>query len=364
MLGLLEDSAWTLPLLGVLVGVVMGGVARWSHFCTLSSLERYWYGGDASGVRTWALAIAVAILLTQVLELGGLLDTSGSYYVRSEFSFIGTLLGGLLFGLGMAFVGTCGFGALIQLGSGSLRSLVVVLVIGASALAMQQGVLSPLREALFQATSWSFAESASLSGILSGDKSTPLRIAATGAIVLLIFYMCFRDSNFRSDSRRVITGLVIGAMVAAGWLITYQLGQLTFQPVQLESASFVLPPGQLLQVLAVSGKADYGVGLVVGVVIGSAVVAHVTRMVHWEACDDPRELGRHLIGAVLMGCGGVLAAGCTIGQGISAASALAVSAPVAMTGIVLGARCGLSLLLEGLPRIPGVRARSTGSARR
>ena len=104
----------------------------------------------------------------------------------------------------------------------------------------------------------------------------------------------------------------------------------------------------MMQIILVTGALpDYGVGLMVGVFLGAAVAAWRADAMRWEACDDARELGRHLAGAFLMGTGGVFALGCTIGQGVSAVSALALSAPLAMISIVVGARIGLSFLLEG-----------------
>jgi hypothetical protein len=131
--------------------------------------------------------------------------------------------------------------------------------------------------------------------------------------------------------------------------MTSSFRQSSFDPVQLEAGSFVLPPGELLfQLIAVVGTTpDYGVGMVVGVVIGAFLTAKVRNDIRWEACDDAHELGRHLGGAFLMGTGGVFAMGCTIGQGVSAMSVMAISAPIVFASILLGARLGLSYLLEG-----------------
>jgi hypothetical protein len=144
---------------------------------------------------------------------------------------------------------------------------------------------------------------------------------------------------------------VIGCGIGVGWLVTSWGGRRAFEPVQLEAGSFVVPVGDtLLQIITYTGVLpDYGVGLIVGVGLGAALVAWRKHDVRWEACDDARELGRHIAGAVLMGVGGVFAMGCTIGQGVTAVSVLAISAPIVMLSIALGARLGLSYLLEGSP---------------
>jgi len=353
MIAFLEDSPWILPALGVLVGVVLGAVARWSNFCTLSSLERYWFADDAKGVRTWALAIAISILCTQALAFAGVIDLQDSFYLKPNISVISTLLGGAIFGLGMALVGTCGFGALIRLGSGSLGSLVVTLVIGIVALATQRGFLNPLRETLYLKTQFSVSDTTSSIATLLPKAITDLAEAETiqfgmaCIVVAVLLAYCLSSKPFRRNKKYPIAGFTIGLMITLGWLITTQLRKIMFHEVQVESASFVLPPGELMNVITSNSVADYGVGLVIGVVLGAAMVAKFTDSVHWEACDDPRELRRHLSGAVLMGIGGVMASGCTIGQGVSAASTLSITAPIALLGVAIGARVGLVYLLEG-----------------
>jgi len=342
-----------LPVSGLLAGIVLGAVARRHRFCTLSSLERHWYAGDSKGLRTWILAAAVALFVTQLMNAANLLDLQGSFYLAPRLNIAGSAIGGILFGIGMALVGTCGFGALVSLGGGSLRSLIIVAVMGLAALSTQWGPLSILREQLFQPMSISLgnATDQSIPVLLSTMTGLPIEWPVTLLCLALLFFWVFRNPDFRHDGKAVASGIAIGLCVAFGWLATSQLGRRLFEPVQIESASFVLPPGQLIQnlVFTTGSTPDYGVGLVVGVVAGAALTARIDNDTRWEACDDARELGRHLGGALLMGFGGILAAGCTIGQGVSALSLLAVSAPIVLLSMALGARIGLSWLLEGSP---------------
>lgn len=350
---MIADSPWLVPLAGLLSGTVLGAVARHHRFCTLSSLERHWYAGDSRGVRTWVLAAAVALVATQILMLLDLVDVDQSFYLVPRLGLVGAVIGGVLFGIGMALVGTCGFGALVRLGGGSLRSLIVVIVIGLAALSAQRGALSTLRERVFEPLAIDLAPAMnqsipSLINTLTGLQLDWLTILLCLVVPLI---WVFRDSDYRRDRAAISSGSMIGLCVAFGWLATSQLGRVLFEPVQIESASFVLPPGQLVQsVVFANGSApDYGMGLVIGVVAGAALAARINDDVRWEACDDARELGRHLGGAVMMGVGGVFAAGCTIGQGISAVSLLTISAPIVLVSMALGARIGLSWLLEGSP---------------
>ncbi len=345
------DIGWVLAAGGLAVGAVMGAVARLEHFCTLSALERRWYAGDSHGLRSWMLAAAVAIAITQALMLTGTVDLSSSFYLSPAFGLTGAVIGGLAFGFGMALVGTCGFGALVRLGGGSLRSLIVLMVLGLSALAAQRGLVAQGRVHLVDnlAIDLGFAGDQSLGGVASAVTGIELHWVMAGLVVAGLLAWIFSDPAYLRKPRRLLPGIVIGMAIPAGWLITTWAAAHAFQPVQLEAGSFVVPVGDtIMQFATFTGVLpDYGVGLVVGVPLGAALVAWHRRDVRWEACDDARELGRHIAGAFLMGTGGVFAMGCTIGQGLSAASVLALSAPVAIISIAVGARLGLAWLLEG-----------------
>jgi len=347
----MDDIGWLLPLAGGLVGLIIGGAARLDRFCTLAALERYWYAGDATGVRTWVLAATVAIVATQALVLSGFIDVSSSFYLRPDFGWTGAILGGLAFGFGMALVGTCGFGALVRLGGGSLRSLVVLIVLGLSALAAQRGLVAQVRVELVDdlAVDLGFAGDQSIGSLVSAAAGADLHLAVAALVAGLLLLWVFSAAGYRRRFGHIATATVVGLGITAGWVVTAWGARRAFEPVQVEAGSFVVPVGDtLMQFITYTGvKPDYGVGLVVGVGLGAALVAWRKKDVRWEACDDARELGRHIVGAFLMGVGGVFAMGCTIGQGISAASLLAVSAPITMLSIAVGARLGLAYLLEG-----------------
>lgn len=351
--------------MGILAGLVMGYAARRAHFCTMGAFERYWYADDASGLRTWFLAGATAILATQSMSFLGWIEVSQSFYLFPRFSLTAAVIGGVVFGIGMALVGTCGFGALVRIGGGSLRSLIVVIMIALSALAIQKGVLSDLRYWL--------VEPAAVSLAFSGDQSLPslaafyagewVRLPLIAAIAGLALALIFGNAKFRRSKVRISSGVAIGLTVSAGWLITSWASRNAFEPVQVESASFVQPLGDVIQMLiATPFHADYGVGMVFGVLAGSALSAWRAKDMRLEACDDAKELGRHLAGGFFMGTGGVLAAGCTIGQGVSAMSLLTISAPIVLASIALGARLGLSYLIEG--SLLAAFSRKSGAAAR
>ncbi len=360
---------WLLPVAGLAAGIVLGFAARHQHFCTMNALERHWYAGDSSGLRTWALAAAVAMVFTQALDFAGLVDTGASFYLSTDLAWTGAIIGGLAFGVGMALVGTCGFGALVRLGGGSLRSLVVLVVLGLSALAAQRGLIAQGRRKIVDdlALDLSSAGDQSAGSILSAVFGMDLHVAVAVVVATLVLFWVFKDGAFRRNYGRIATGSTIGAIIAFGWVVTTAAQRTSFDPVQVEAGSFVVPVADtILQFVTFTGVLpDYGVGLVVGVVLGAGACALRRRDLRWEACDSAGELGRHLLGGFLMGTGGVFAMGCTIGQGVTAFSALAVSAPLAMISIAVGARLGLAYLVEGspLPLLNWARA-SRASARR
>ena len=345
------DPLTVLPLLGLGAGVALGFAARTNRFCTLAAFERYWYAGDSTGLRTWALAIAVAVFATQAMIATGVVDISQAFVLSNQFGLTGAILGGVMFGFGMALVGTCGFGAAVRLGGGSLRSLVVLIVLGLAALSAQRGLIGQARVVIVDdmALDLSFAGDQSLGSIASALTGLDLRLPVAGAVVLALLAWVFTSRGFRRKSGSIATGIIIGLVIAFGWFATTQIAARAFDPVQIEAGSFIVPVADtILQIVTYTGKLpDYGVGLIVGTVIGAGLAAWRKKDARWEACDDARELGRHLLGAVLMGIGGVFAMGCTVGQGMTAASALAISAPVVMLSIAFGARLGLAWLFEG-----------------
>jgi uncharacterized membrane protein YedE/YeeE len=351
MMGL--DHPLALPLAGIATGILVGYIARRQHFCTMAALERYWFASNSIGLRAWVLAAITALLCTQTLVALGIVDLSDSFYITPTLPLAGSILGGLMFGFGMAFVGTCGFGAIIRLGGGNLRALVVLTGIGLAAIAALRGITGHFRVWFLDPLSIEFsaAGSQSIGAILSQVSGLDLRYPIALLASAIGLWWVFRSSDFRAERAKAIGAVVIGACISLGWVWTTTLAQYRFVETQVEAGSFVTPVGDtIMQIITVTGiLPDYGVGLVIGVFLGAALAAWKSKDLRWEACDDARELGRHLLGAFLMGTGGVFALGCTIGQGVSAFSTLAISSPIVMISIAIGARVGLGVLLEGSP---------------
>lgn len=336
---------------GLLTGAVLGVAGRAGRFCTLAMLEDAYFGLDMRRLKSFALAAAVALLATQLLAALGFVDLSQSIYLGSSIPLGGAILGGLMFGVGMALVGTCGFGTLVRIGGGDLRAIVVFLVLGISALAAMRGLTGFLRVSLIEPLSLPLPEgmTQALDSILSPQFGRLARPVLVSAAVLALVIWSLADGKLLKSPRLLLSGIAVGLAVAFGWFATGWLGQDDFDPARVTSLTFVAPLGNsVLYIATMSGThADFSIGSVAGVVLGSFAAAMFSRMFRWEACDDARELKRHMIGALLMGTGGIMAMGCTIGQGLSAFSALALSAPLTMLAIACGARLGLEYTMTG-----------------
>ncbi len=343
---------------GLGAGAVLGVAGRAGRFCTLAMLEDAFFGSDTQRLKSFALAAAVALIATQALAAAGVVDLSRSIYLTSSIGFGGMILGGLMFGIGMALVGTCGFGTLVRIGGGDLRAIVVYLVLGMSALAAMRGLTAYARLALVEPLSLRLPESTTqaLDSLLAPMLGTGARAILVTAFAIALGGWSLADGQLVRSPRLLLSGLAVGAAVAFGWFATGWLGNDDFDPARVTSLTFVAPLGNsLLYVATFSGsRADFAIGSVAGVVLGSFIAALLARGFRWEACDDARELKRHMIGALLMGTGGIMSMGCTIGQGLSAFSTLAVSAPITFLAIACGARLGLEYTMTGEWR-PAVR---------
>ncbi len=344
-------SPLAVTLIGAAIGAACGFTARRARLCSFGAIEDVWIGGDTRRLRIFGLALAVALLGTQLLVWGGLLRPGLSTYVPSAVPWFAILLGALLFGFGMALVGTCGFGSLVRLGAGDLRSLIVMIVFGAAAYATLRGMLAPLRIDVLERIA------VSVPGSVQGDLPSVLRWLGLGDVRLPLAALAFLiltaavliDPRLRRSPRLLLAGLTLGLAVVLGWWATgVAIDEFAANP-RTQSLTFVSPVGRALYAVLTTpaGLLDFGVGTIAGVVCGSFASALFDAEFRWEAFDDHHEMRRHLLGAVMMGGGGILAGGCTIGQGVSAGSMMALSWPLAIAGMMVGARLGIAFLMEG-----------------
>ncbi|MFL4469280.1 YeeE/YedE family protein [Tateyamaria armeniaca] len=345
MLELLGEAN-TVALIGLLGGIALGLAARIGRFCTLGAIEDLLYGSDDRRMRMWAIAIGVAIIGAHVAMSLGWFDSAQSAYLDRVWNPIGTIIGGLMFGYGMALSGNCGYGALARLGGGDLRSFVIVLVMGLSAYFVMSGPLAHLRVMLFPVeTDASSAQG--FTQLLDGFGVAPLATGIIAGGILLV--VALMSADMRRSSGHIFWGTIVGLAIVSGWIGTYWVAMHGFEAEPIETHTFAAPIGDtIFYSMTASGNAlSFSVGSVVGVVIGAALGSYSKGHFRWEACEDPRELRRQILGAAIMGPGAIIAVGCSVGQGISAFSLLAFSAPVTFLAIFAGAALGLKQLITG-----------------
>lgn len=336
---------------GVCCGAAAGVSAQYGRLCTFAAIEDALIARDLRRARAWALATGIAIAATQLLAFSGAIEIVKSPYSAPRLELLALVTGALLFGFGMALVGTCGFGLLVRAGSGDLKALLTAVVLGIAAYAATAGPLSVLRIPLSQTGVIWLGGAGDGSLTTHIDKWAGAGVGAGVALIIAVALLAFSfwSARVRKRPRLLISAVLLGLAVAGGWVVTGVLGD-PFDAQRLESLTFVAPIGRVLLVTMGErvSSAEFAVMSVFGVLLGSLVVAALRRELRWEAFDDQREMRRHLLGGIFMGIGGVLAKGCTIGQGLSATSTLAISAPLAIVGMVIGARLGLAYLMRRL----------------
>jgi hypothetical protein len=346
------DPAQIAVLSGLVIGLVYGSVGLLSGFCMMSGLRGWWAEGDSRLVRTYSLAVGVAIAASQLLAARGTVDLGKSIYLQPSFSAPVMFLGGMLFGYGMVLSNGCGSRALVLLGRGNLRSFVVVIVLGIFAEMTLKGLIAPARIAGVQlsqiTTKWLSLPAALVNLGLSASLA---RMLAASVISAAFIIFAFAHAPFRRSFGQVAAGLAVGLLIAAGWYATGYLGNDDFNPVPVTSLTFIAPIADALQyaMLSTGSTLNFGIATVGGVFVGSLITALATGRFELEGYRSPQHMLRSAGGAALMGTGGVMAFGCSIGQGLTGLSTLAVASFIAVAGIMLGTAIGLRGILRVRP---------------
>lgn len=334
-------------LIGLVGGIVLGLAARIGRFCTLGAIEDALYSTDDRRMRMWALAIGVAIIGTHAAIATGMMVPSESRYLAVAWNPLGSIIGGLMFGYGMALSGNCGYGALARLGGGDLRSFVLVLTLGLSAYVAMSGPLAQVRVWLFPVED-ALDQPQSLSQL--GQDALGLPPLVTGlAIGLALCALALSSRQMRASGGMIFWAVAVGLAILSGWVGTSWVAHTGFDGETVRSHTFAAPIGDTIfwSMTASGNTLSFSVGSVVGVLIGAMAGSWSKGHFRWEACEDPRELRRQILGAAIMGPGAILAVGCSVGQGLSAFSLLAFSAPVTFAAIFAGAALGLKQLIAG-----------------
>ncbi|AXS41965.1 YeeE/YedE family protein [Breoghania sp. L-A4] len=315
---------------GLLIGMAFGICAQRSRFCLRAAVIEFARGSIGVKTSVWLLTFGGAVAATQGLIETGWLDVSEARQLAARSSLSGAAIGGALFGTGMILARGCASRLLVLSANGNLRALLSGLIFAVTAQASLRGILSPLRNEL-----------AALWAIDGGETADLLAILGTGAGSGLVFGLLFLAAavafaiRARLPLGRSVAAFCVGLTVAAGWFFTYSLASQAFDPIPLQSMTFTGPSADALMLFLSppGGAFDFSIGLVPGVFLGSFLAASSARELKLEGFRDGQSMRRYIIGAVLMGFGGMLAGGCAVGAGVTGGSIFAITAWVTLTTI-------------------------------
>lgn len=352
------------------LGFAFGAIVQRTHFCTMGAIGDLVNLGDATRLRQWVLAAGVAMLGFWALAAAGQVDPGKTLYSGNRWLWASAAVGGALFGFGMVLASGCGSKTLVRMGAGNLKSVVVFVVLGVAAFATLKGITAVVRVATVDRAATEFAQPALLPVALAAATGISLPNAGLAAALLVgggMVAWALAGPGFRTFEN-LLAGLGIGAVVAAAWWVSGHLGYIAEHPETLQEAfvatnsgraealSFVAPIAYTLDWLLFFSDRNkvltVGIVSVAGVVLGSAATALRTGTFRWEGFGGIEDVANHLVGAVLMGVGGVTAMGCTIGQGLSGLSTLSGTSVVAVAAIGGGAVAAFKYQLWRLEAAP------------
>lgn len=355
-------------LAGFVITLILGAVAYKTNFCTMGAVSDLVNMGDSGRMRAWVLGMAVAVLGVAVLEYIGLADmslttsaeTGRPPYRAAVFPWPRFIVGGILFGIGMTMGSGCGNRTMVRIGGGNLKSVAVLLAMGVAGYLMiftnfgYYVFLQWMQPAFIDLRNLGIADQ-SLGAVVSGPLGLPgsaVTLAAGLLVAALMLVWVLRSSDFLKNRDNVLAGIVLGLCVAAAWYVTAgAMGQGLIEEVAFlegdeqpygvgaQSLTFVQPAAVLIRYLETglaSRFMSFALVAGAGVIAGAFLYALVSRRLRLEWFQSLGDVARHMIGGLLMGFGGVLSIGCTIGQAVSGVSTLAVGSFLTFVSICLG----------------------------
>ncbi|NOX43825.1 MAG: YeeE/YedE family protein [Gammaproteobacteria bacterium] len=359
-----------------IIAIIMGAVVNKTNFCTMGAVSDLVNIGDTGRMRAWLFAMLIAIIGVMVLETTGVasVDVTRPPYRGSNFAWLEYIIGGVMFGIGMTLGSGCGNKTLIRIGGGNIKSIMVFLVIAVCAYFMLNpfpGTDKTIYSEVFY--SWTNPLNVSLTtqqdigsvlgGLMDAD-SASIRLIAGSLIALILLVITLKSIDFRGSFDNVLGGSVVGLAVVGAWFVTASLVSVNQEDemfswtdytsddvwsmyedddrprdVGVQSFTFINPIGQVLR-YGVNGFENlyltFGVVAVFGVIIGSFLWAIISKGFRIEWFASGRDFVNHFVGGILMGIGGILALGCTIGQAVTGISTLALGSFIAFAAIVFG----------------------------
>ncbi len=338
---------------GLAIGIALGFVVHRTNFCAMGAVSDIVSFSDWRRMRAWVLAMAVGIIGSQLLYMGGYVALDHSIYLRPSLSLSGLVIGGLIFGFGMVLGGGCPGRNLMRVGNGDLKALVVLFFIGWAGYMTMRGVLyypqSWVRDALvIDLKGWGLPDQGvgTILGAITGLEGAAMQMVAMLAIGGALAAFALKDAGFRRSPRHLAAGILLGLLVTLAWFATGYMGADDFEPAQVTALTFIAPTGDAFQYLMTwtGATINFGIATVGGVILGSFISSKMTKTFHLSTFVDTPDTVRNMVGGALMGFGGILALGCTFGQGITGISTLAIGSLLATAAIMAGGVLGVKYM--------------------
>ncbi len=322
-----------MALAGLIVGIIFGIAAQRSRFCLRAATVEFANGTLGKRMAVWLLTFSTAVVWTQTAEYTGLFQSENARMLAVPGSYSGAIIGGLIFGVGMVLARGCSGRLLILAATGNLRSVISGLVFAIVALMALQGWLAPLRRAIAELWITPNGSNINLLNALHLPNGSGIVIGLGTAAIAL--YLAYKN---RVGVQVLFMASGVGFAIALGWVLTTALAAVSFDPVQIESATFTGPSARTLMFFISSNPVlDFDIGLIFGVFTGAFLAAFFAKELQFLGFESADNMKRAIVGAALMGMGGMLAGGCAIGAGVTGGSIFAATAWLALFCMWIGA---------------------------
>ncbi len=352
-------SAWLVLGGAFACALPLGAMLAATRYCTLGAVSDWCLLGDTHRLRLWAAAAGSAVLGVYLLGLWAGLDPAATLvpYASPHFAWLRCIVGGLVFGVGMHLAGGCASRQLQRLGGGSLKAALALAVAAVTAAWLIDGGgyrtwLAPLFDAgRVDLREFGLPDQrlGTLLGFAPGGSGARLTALIAGNGLLLVA----GGLSLRRLSRlEWLAGIGLGAAVSAGWWLTAgppgqawqeDMAFLDTLPrgVGVQSYTFIAPLADLAALLRGRGSLTFGLCGAAGLVAGSLLWHWRRGRLRLERHRDARDLVRTVLGGALLALGGVTALGCTVGQGVTGLSTLALGSILATLATIAGAACAI-----------------------
>lgn len=337
------DEAPLAALFGLMTGAVFGVSAQQSSFCLRAAAVEFARGSMGPKVAVWLLTFSTAVIWVQGAQLLGLFRASDARMMAVAGSWSGAVIGGLMFGAGMVMARGCSGRLLVLAATGNLRSVVSGLIFAVTAQMALHGWLSPARQYLAGLWVTPGGQNVNLIAALSLPDEAGISVGIVFAAMAL-----WLSARHQIGWRKLVFASGVGFAVALGWVTTFSLSQVAFDPVSVTSATFSGPSASTLMFFLTENPVlDFDIGLVPGVFLGAFLASVFAREFQFQGFEGESQMRRSMAGAVLMGFGAMLAGGCAIGAGVTGGSIFVATAWLALFCMWLGAAITDFLLDQG-----------------